>query len=64
VSAGPELSSVATALDDLTRQVTRIAEELAGAEREDLGKELFEAERALLGAGRRLAKVVDALGAG
>jgi hypothetical protein len=61
MSAGPELSSIATALAELTRQVTAIAEQLERTERDDLAKELFEAERALLGAGRRLARVVDAL---
>lgn len=61
MSAGPELSSIATAVEELTRQVTRLAEDLARSERDDLAKELFEAERALLGALRRLAKVVDSL---
>lgn len=61
MSAGPELSSLSTALGDLTAQVTTIAERMERTDREDLAKELFEAERALLGAGRRLAKVVDAL---
>lgn len=61
MSAGPELSSIATALAELTRQVTAIAEQLEQSERDDLAKELFEAERALLAAGRRLARVVDAL---
>ncbi|CAN5157634.1 hypothetical protein BH24ACT1_BH24ACT1_00850 [soil metagenome] len=61
MSAGPELSSISTALGDLTSQVTSIAERMERTDREDLAKELFEAERALLGAGRRLSKVVDAL---
>jgi hypothetical protein len=61
MSAGPELSSITTALGDLTRQVTAIAEGLERTDRDDLAKELFEAERALLNAGRRLARVVDAL---
>ncbi|CAN5767341.1 hypothetical protein BH20ACT1_BH20ACT1_02080 [soil metagenome] len=61
MNAGPQLSSVATALTELTRRVTELAEELAGSGRDDLASELFEAERALLTAGRRLAKVVDTL---
>jgi hypothetical protein len=61
MSAGPELSSITTALGDLTRQVTAIAEGLERTDRDDLAKELFEAERALLNAGRHLARVVDAL---
>lgn len=61
MNPGPQLSSVATALDELTRRVTEMAELLAGADREDLAGELFEVERSLLAAGRRLARVVDEL---
>ncbi|MDQ3305256.1 MAG: hypothetical protein M3535_04630 [Actinomycetota bacterium] len=61
MNAGPQLSSVATALTELTRRVTELAEELAGSGRDDLASELFEAERALLTASRRLSKVVDML---
>jgi hypothetical protein len=57
--AGPQLSSLATGLAELTARVTEIAEALAAAERDDLAAELFEAERSLLAAGRRLEKVVD-----
>jgi hypothetical protein len=59
--AGAQLSSVATGLAELTARVTDIAEALARSEREDLAAELFEAERSLLAAGRRLTKVVDHL---
>ena len=52
-----ELSSLATALDDLTRRVTSLAEGLAN-EQHDLATELFEVERSLNGARRRLSKVV------
>ncbi len=61
MNAGPQLSSVATALTEHTRRVTELAEELAGSGRDDLASELFEAERALLTASRRLSKVVDTL---
>ncbi len=61
MNAGPQLSSVATALAELTRRVTGLAEDLARSDRDDLAGELFEAERALLTAGRRLGKVVDEL---
>ncbi|MGI9118882.1 MAG: hypothetical protein ACR2G7_01925 [Acidimicrobiales bacterium] len=61
MSTGPQLSSVATALAELTHRVTEMAESLAGAQREDLANELFEVERSLLAAGRRLSKVVDDL---
>lgn len=58
-SASSQLSSLATALAELTARVTEIAETLAGADRDDLAAELFEAERSLLAAGRRLERVVD-----
>ena len=54
-----ELSSLATALDDLARRVTKLAEGLA-SEEQDLAVELFEVERSLNGAQRRLRKVVEA----
>ncbi len=54
-----ELSSLATALDDLARRVTSLAEGLAN-EQQDLATELFEVERSLNGARRRLSKVVEA----
>jgi hypothetical protein len=59
--AGAQLSSVATGLAELTARVTDIAEALARTDRDDLAAELFEVERSLLTAGRRLTKVVDQL---
>ncbi|MGH9182949.1 MAG: hypothetical protein ACRDZ9_03895 [Acidimicrobiales bacterium] len=61
MTAGAELSSVATALHEITRQLTRIAESLAGTDRDDLAQLLVEVERALVTAGRRLDHVVDEL---
>ena len=61
MSAAPQLSSVATSLDELTERVTAIADELAGTERGDVAATLYEVERALLTASRRLEKVVDDL---
>ncbi|HET9443462.1 MAG TPA: hypothetical protein VFO65_09065 [Acidimicrobiales bacterium] len=58
-SSAAELSSLATALDDLTRRVTAIAEGYARSSRDDLATELYQVERALVGARRGLAKVVD-----
>lgn len=60
-AAAAELSSLATALDELTRRVTGIAEGFMGARREDLGAELFAVERLLETARRRLDTVVDAV---
>lgn len=62
-AAAAELSSLATALDDLTRRVTTIAEGFMGARREDVGAELFAVEQLLETARRRLDQVVDTVGA-
>ena len=53
----PELSSVSTALDELTRRLSAMADASVGAE-EDISVELFEIERSLRGAQRRLHKLV------
>lgn len=57
-STAAELSSVATALDELAGRITTIAEQYAGARRDDLAGELYQVERALSGARRSLAKVL------
>jgi hypothetical protein len=59
MSARAELSSVSTSLDELVSRITRIAESLAGDERDVVGPDLFEVERALRGARRRLNRIVD-----
>ena len=58
-SPAAELSSLATALDDVAERVTAIAESYAGARRDDLATELYQVERALAGARRGLARVLD-----
>ena len=55
-----ELSSLATMLDEVTSRVAGLAEEAAGDDNA-VGAELFEIERALQGASRRLAKLVAEL---
>ena len=50
----PELSSVATALDDLTRRITGIAEGLANTQADWVAQDLFAVERSLNAAHRRL----------
>ena len=50
----PELSSLATALDDLTRRVTTIAETLANTDADWAAQDLFAVERSLRAAHRRL----------
>lgn len=54
-----ELSSLATALDDLSRRVTDIAEGLTGTDADSTAVELFEVERALGEAQRRLGRVIE-----
>ncbi len=52
-----ELSSLTTALGDLTRRVAAIAERAAEGPDDELSSELFSVERALRGAGRRLERL-------
>jgi hypothetical protein len=54
-----ELSSLATALDELTGRVTAIADDLSGSRRDDIAVELFEVERSLVGARRRLGRILE-----
>lgn len=59
-SAAAELSSVSSALDDLTRRVASIAEAYQAAARDDMAGDLFTVEGMLDTARRRLEKVVAA----
>lgn len=59
MTARAELSSVATRLHELVGQVGQIAESLAADERDALGPELFEVERTLRTAERRLNRALD-----
>ena len=56
-----ELSSMSTALDELAARLGGMADDLAGSQRDDVAVALFEVERSLRHAQRRLAKVVDDL---
>ncbi len=55
-----ELSSVATGLEEMARRITVIVEGLTGDEAEALTADLFEVERALGTASRRLSRLLDA----
>jgi hypothetical protein len=55
----PELSSVATALDELLDRVSAIADRVVGPEREAVTSELLEVERVLGTASRRLRRLID-----
>lgn len=54
----PELSSISSALDDITLRVTSIAEDATGEEGEKLASQLFQVERALTDARRRLGVIM------
>lgn len=54
-----ELSSLASALEDLTRRVGSLAEQAERDRREDEAAELFAVERSLRGAGRRLGRLTS-----
>ena len=54
-----QLSSLSTALDDLAKRVTEVAEQLHGSPREDVAADLYEVERHLVAAARRLKNVLD-----
>jgi hypothetical protein len=56
-----ELSSLATALEDLTRRLTAHADAADAAHDDEVAKELFAIERALMGAGRRLSRLTAML---
>jgi len=54
-----ELSALATSLSDLVGRIGEISADLTGAERDRMGQELFEVERTLTTAQRRLARVLE-----
>jgi len=57
-----ELSSVATALDELTRRLVAIADQAASEHEDETASELFAVERALRGAHRRLNRLTTPRG--
>ena len=61
VISAAELSSIETAVEELGARVARAADELMGTPHEDVGVELYEVERSLRMARRRLAQATDAL---
>lgn len=60
---GPQLSSLSTALAELTTRLSALAESLGRSSTDEVANALFEVERSLIGAGRRLDKVVDEVAA-
>jgi hypothetical protein len=57
VSLQPQLSSASTVLQELTARISGLADEAAEDRREDVANALYEVERSLRTAQRRLAKV-------
>jgi hypothetical protein len=53
-----ELSSIASSLEQIGRRVTALAEAAIAAKRDDVGADLIAVERAVLGAVRRLERLL------
>ena len=53
-----ELAPLATALDELTHRITVLADRYSGSTDDQLSTELFEIERSLQQASRRLERLV------
>lgn len=56
-----ELSALATSLDDLAARVTAAADRLKGTPRPDVADGLYEVERSLLSASRKLDQVLRSM---
>ena len=54
-----QLSSLSTALEDLSQRVTQMADGYRGSPREDVAADLYEVERHLVAASRRLRVLLD-----
>jgi len=62
MSTASQLSSMSTSLTELTERLSRLAEQLEGTEQSDVATALYEVERSLEMASRRLEQVVNDLG--
>ena len=56
-----ELSSLETAIRELSERITLAADELVGTKEEDVALDLYEVERSLKTAQRRIARAADGL---
>jgi uncharacterized protein YukE len=61
VTSAAQLSSIQTSLSELAASVTSMADGFTGTAREDLAVALYEVERNLNTASRRLERIVDSL---
>ncbi|HEX9683249.1 MAG TPA: hypothetical protein VGA13_09215 [Acidimicrobiales bacterium] len=59
---GATLSSIASSIEEVTGRIAEIAGRYSDTERDEIAAALFEVERSLTTATRRLERVVDALG--
>jgi hypothetical protein len=57
-TSAAELSSLASVLDDLQRRIAQVAAQYEGSPREDVAAGLYEVERSLSSASRRLGKIL------
>ena len=57
-----QLSALSTALEDITRRVIDMADGYQGSPREDVAADLYEVERHLVAATRRLQNLLDRSG--
>ena len=55
------LSALSTSLDELTARITAIADSYKGTPRTDVADALYEVERSLLTAGRKLERLLRSL---
>lgn len=62
MTEAPQLSSISSALSELTKRLSAIAETMTGTERGDVAVALFEVERSLVTGSRRLDEVLRSLG--
>ena len=53
------MSTIASSLDELTRRITELADSRAGRPDDAVAGELYEIERALQHASRRLQRVIE-----
>jgi hypothetical protein len=54
-----ELSSIASSLEQISRRVTALADAATGAKRDEVAGSLIAVERALVGAVRRLERLLE-----
>lgn len=59
MASAAELLSLVTAIEEMQQRITRAADDMAGGPQDDTALELYEVERALRTARRKLSKVAS-----